>query len=122
MTPMYESIKSFLSFTDAMTMLPDTAVDNLYYYAIALTVIILTTWIASKHEHSPVQKLFTRVFKNTAKNDYLGHSALKTCPKCATQVPLSTLVCETCDYNFLSGSVVTRHKLLPAPDVATSAG
>lgn len=40
----------------------------------------------------------------------------KNCPKCAEQLPLSTLVCDACDYNFLSGSSQSRYRLLPAPD------
>jgi hypothetical protein len=39
-------------------------------------------------------------------------SARKCCPSCSEQVPLSTLICDACDYNFLSGH---GHKLLPAP-------
>jgi hypothetical protein len=31
-------------------------------------------------------------------------------------MPLSTLVCDACDYNFLSGSSQSRYRLLPAPD------
>jgi hypothetical protein len=40
----------------------------------------------------------------------------KKCPKCAEQLPISSLVCDGCEYNFLSGMVGTRLKLLPSPD------
>jgi hypothetical protein len=40
---------------------------------------------------------------------------LKKCPKCAEQLPISALVCDSCDYNFLSRTVGHRHKLLPSP-------
>ena len=40
----------------------------------------------------------------------------KKCPKCAEQLPISSLVCDACEYNFLSGMVGSRLKLLPAPD------
>ena len=43
-------------------------------------------------------------------------SALKSCPSCTKQLPLSTLICEACDYNFLSGMVGHGHKLLPSPE------
>jgi ribosomal protein L40E len=39
--------------------------------------------------------------------------AFKKCPQCTAQLPLSALVCDDCDYNFLSSSIL-RHKLLPA--------
>jgi hypothetical protein len=42
--------------------------------------------------------------------------AFKKCPGCAEELPLSTLVCDACEYNFLSGSIGSKYKLLPAPD------
>jgi hypothetical protein len=39
--------------------------------------------------------------------------AFKKCPQCTAQLPLSALVCDDCDYNFISSSIL-RHKLLPA--------
>lgn len=41
--------------------------------------------------------------------------AQKNCPHCAEAMPISALFCDACDYNFLSGSLVTRQKSLPAP-------
>jgi hypothetical protein len=40
--------------------------------------------------------------------------AVKKCPKCAEQLPPSALICEACDYNFLSRTVGHRHNLLPS--------
>ena len=37
----------------------------------------------------------------------------KKCPKCARELQVSILICETCEYNFLSGTVGVRNKLLP---------
>ena len=39
---------------------------------------------------------------------------LKKCPECAEQLPISALVCDACDYNFLCRTVGHRHKLLPS--------
>ena len=41
--------------------------------------------------------------------------AFNKCPQCTVQLPLSALVCDDCDYNFLSSSIL-RHKLLPASE------
>jgi hypothetical protein len=41
--------------------------------------------------------------------------ASKKCPNCAEQLPLSGVICEACDYNFLSGMVGYGNKLLPSP-------
>jgi hypothetical protein len=43
-------------------------------------------------------------------------AASKTCPNCEEQLPLSGLICEACDYNFLSGMVGYGNKLLPSPE------
>jgi Uncharacterised protein family UPF0547 len=50
--------------------------------------------------------------EGTKKSD-LAALTFKKCPGCSAQLPLSTLVCDACDYNFLSSSIL-RHKLLPA--------
>jgi hypothetical protein len=42
----------------------------------------------------------------------------KDCPNCSEPLPLSALICEACDYNFLSRSVGGKHKLLAAPGSA----
>jgi len=76
-----------------------------FLFAILLTVAVLVsvteTTIASSNakEHHPTD---IRAFKN--------------CPNCTDQLPLSTLVCDACEYNFLSGSTGSRYKLLPPPD------
>jgi predicted amidophosphoribosyltransferase len=69
--------------------------------AIAVLVAITTkkSRVSTAKEHHPVD---LRTFKK--------------CPNCNDQLPLSTLVCDACEYNFLSGSNGPRHKLLPAPD------
>jgi Uncharacterised protein family UPF0547 len=41
--------------------------------------------------------------------------AFKKCPQCTVQLPLSALVCDDCDHNFLSSSIL-RHRLLPASE------
>ncbi len=43
--------------------------------------------------------------------------ASKKCPNCAEHLPLSGLLCEACDYNFLSGMVGCGNKLLPSPEL-----
>lgn len=124
---MNEWVSSFTSFAHAAingsAIMPAEGMGTVYYYGIASTVIlILAIRIATKKNDGPLRGFFARAFKSGDKGEYLAHSALKTCPKCALQLPLSTLVCDTCDFNFLSGCVGTRHKLLPAPDAARSTG
>ena len=123
---MHDWIRSLSFFAEIITnsIMPVDGTDSLYFHAVALTVVILAVRIANTKDQSFFQGfLAAATFKGArAKRQDVVLSALKTCPKCAEQLPLSTLVCDTCDYNFLSRTVGPRHKLLPAPDVAASAG
>jgi len=42
--------------------------------------------------------------------------AVKKCPNCAEQLAISALMCDECNYNFLSQSMGSRSKLLPPPE------
>jgi predicted nucleic acid binding AN1-type Zn finger protein len=42
--------------------------------------------------------------------------AIKKCPNCTEQLPLSAVLCDGCDYNFLSEMVGHGQKLLPSPE------
>ncbi len=42
--------------------------------------------------------------------------ATKNCPGCEGQLPLSAIICEGCDYNFLAARPVRMQALLPGPD------
>jgi hypothetical protein len=80
----------------------DEGLNILHFFAIALIVTFLTARIASKKDRA----IFKRQHVAT----------LKKCPKCAEQLPLPALVCDACDYNFLSRMVGRRHELLPSPN------
>jgi hypothetical protein len=41
---------------------------------------------------------------------------LKPCPNCAEQLPLSAIMCDTCDYNFLAERPGRRQVLLQPPN------
>jgi hypothetical protein len=45
--------------------------------------------------------------------------ALKPCPNCAEQLPLSAIICDTCDYNFLAERPGRGQKLLPSSQPIT---
>jgi len=45
--------------------------------------------------------------------------ALKPCPTCAEQLPLSAIICHACDYNFLAERPGRGQKLLPSPQPMT---
>ena len=79
--------------------------NGFFLFAILLIIAVL---IAINAKNSGV---------STAKEHHpVDLRAFKKCPNCAEQLPLSTLVCDACEYNFLSESNGPKHKLLPAPD------
>lgn len=43
-------------------------------------------------------------------------TAMKTCPNCSGQVPMSTLMCDRCDHNFLTGMIGSGQRMLPSPE------
>jgi|SRR4030095_13407581 hypothetical protein len=99
-------LENFLSFATPVVMNEGTltigeGLDFFLFSGIALALAFLMARFAKQKGSS---------FKK--------HDVLKKCPKCAEQLPLPTLVCDTCDYNFLSGTVGHRHKLLPSPSDA----
>jgi hypothetical protein len=120
---MYEAISQILSLvtlavTNGSTLMLDGDSDVLHFLAIALILAFLTARIASKKDGS--------FFKWFLAGALLGIIALpvailkrhhavlsvKKCPKCAEQLPLSALVCDTCEYNFISRIVGHGQKLL----------
>jgi hypothetical protein len=129
---MYEPISQSLSLvalmvTNGSTLMMDGDPDIFPFLAIALTLAFLTARIASKKDGS--------FFKWFVAGAFLGIialpvaifkrrrgvlSALKKCPKCAEQLPLSVLVCAACDYNFITRIVGNGHKLLASPNISGS--
>jgi hypothetical protein len=119
---MYEPISQILSLVaNGSTFIIDGDADILHFLAIALILAFLTARIASKKDGS--------FFKWFVAGAFLGiialpiaifkrqqvPSTLKKCPKCAEQLPVSALVCDSCEYNFISRIVGHGHKLLASP-------
>lgn len=123
---MYEAILEKLStfatlvVTDGSTLMIAEGLNMLHFSAIALILVFLAGRIAKKKDGSFYK---SSEAGSTLANDCTSGRifkkrhipALKKCPKCAEQLPPSTLICDACDYNFLSGMVGQRDRLLPSP-------
>ena len=121
---MYEAITGYfptlakLIVTNGSTLVIAGGINILHFSAIALILVFLAVRIAKR-------KSFTArsdpMDNSTATRFFKRHpiSALKKCPNCAEQLPLSALICDACDYNFLSGMVGHGQKLLPSPEPMT---
>ena len=87
---------------------------------IALIIALLVGRMGSKKASAFFKPRTSKVKKALPAAIFRKHqaalSATKKCPNCAGNLPISTLVCDACEYNFLSGTVGLRNKLLPSPD------
>jgi hypothetical protein len=93
----------------------------LHISGIALILAFFTARTARGLERGFFKAFLTRrLFANDRDPDRMFErqhiQALKKCPNCSEQLPLTALICEPCDYNFLSGMVGHGHKLLPSPE------
>ncbi|HYA28435.1 MAG TPA: hypothetical protein VEI95_06415 [Acidobacteriota bacterium] len=124
---MYETLsRKFSSYatwvlTKQNSLLESESLIILALSIIALSLAVITATIARKKDGSYFRWFVAGAFFGIIalpmvihkKRSVIDPPPLKQCPKCAEQHPLSTLICESCDYNFLSGMVGHRHKLLP---------
>jgi len=113
---MHEAITKALSSSASAEIFSDA---NLPYFA--ALALLLVFWVAGCA--SEIATFFTkRLFHQDDAADQMFErrniSARKCCPGCTEELPLSTLICGACDYNFLSGSTSHGRKLLPAPPSA----
>jgi hypothetical protein len=91
-----------------------------FLLAMAVTVIIFAARLAKE----PVSAFFKSFTLGIPLRNILLAERLiaakslapqKNCPNCAEPTPISALFCDACDYNFLSGTIGSRQKSLPAP-------
>jgi Uncharacterised protein family UPF0547 len=129
---MYEAISQILSLvtlvvTNGSTLIIDGDSDILHFLAITLILAFLTARIASKKDGSFFKWFVAGAFLGiialpvaiAIKRQHVL-SVLKKCPKCAEQLPVSALVCDACEYNFISRIVGHGHKLLASPKTSGS--
>ncbi len=96
----------------------------LHFSAIALILVFLAAMIAKK-KYARSFKTFVAESKlaNNSVSDRLFDRpripALKKCPNCTEQLPLSALICDACEYNFLSTMVGRGQRFLPSPEPMT---
>ena len=105
---------------DGSTAMTVEELNILHFAALALILVFLAIRRAKGKDGSFFNSFLAGLgFKNDHATDHMfekGHiQAMKKCPNCSEQLPLSALICEPCDYNFLSGMVGRGHKLLPSP-------
>ena len=96
-------------------------VTTLPFAAFALFLIFLTAKSAKGHAGGFFKALLAGDwFQDESAADRMFErrniSAVKTCPGCSEQVPMSVLICAGCDHNFLTGTVGSGQRMLPSPE------
>src|SRR5262245_55547016 len=92
--------------------------------AVALIIVLLAVGIV-KRKRGVFLKSFRPRRTATNKRSYGRLSerhrrpALKPCPNCAEKLPLTAVICNICDYNFLAERPGRGQTLLPAPQPIT---
>ncbi|MGH7797099.1 MAG: hypothetical protein ACREQ2_19730 [Candidatus Binatia bacterium] len=109
--------------TNARALVIAEDANILYFSAIAVTLGLLTAKIASKKDGGFFKWFIAGAFLGIIalpvaifKKQHVPLTALKKCPKCDDQLPLPALVCDACDYNFISGIAGHRRQMLPSPN------
>ena len=104
--------------TYGSTFMIAEGLDTVSIAGIAAILVLLTARIVTRKRDA--RKSFrrrgaitnTRAFGRRAKSK----PVLKPCPSCAERLPLSTIICGTCDYNFLAERPGRGQNLLPPPE------
>ena len=113
-----------LVLTDGRTLMIPGNSDILHFAAMALILLLLTARMVKRkrggffkssraRSASSINRAADRFFENKRM------PAVKPCPNCAEQLPLSALVCDSCDYNFLAARPGRGQGLLPPPNPMT---
>jgi hypothetical protein len=122
--PMDEAIVENLSnlanllLTDGSPLMIAGGSEILPVTAVALIIVLLVARIVKRkifraRGTGTHKRTFGRLFERQRSPD------LKPCPNCAEQVPLSALICNACDYNFLAARPGRGQNLLPPPQPMT---
>lgn len=90
------------------------------FAAIAFALVLVLLRVMRATRRFPIVSAMARtVAKICGRERYLEKNRaleIKKCPNCEAEVPLSTLICEGCEFNFVSGMIGHGHMLLPSPE------
>jgi hypothetical protein len=121
---MYETIVENLSnlanllLTDGRALMAAEGLEILPITGVALILVLLVARIVKRKTFrtrgtGTHKRASGRLFERQRSPE------LKPCPNCAKQLPLSAIICDTCDYNFLAARPGRGQNLLPSPQPMT---
>lgn len=121
---MYEGIVENLSnlanllLTDGHALMVAAGPEILPITAFALILVLLVTRIV-KREPFRARGAVTHKRASGRLFERQRSPEVKPCPNCTKQLPLSAIICNTCDYNFLAARPGRGQNLLPLPQPMT---
>ena len=121
---MYEAIVENLSnlanllLTDGRALMVAGGPEILPITAVALILLLLVTRIV-KRKTFRARGTVTHKRASGRLFEKQRSPELKPCPNCTEQLPLSAIICHTCDYNFLAARPGRGQRLLPPPQPMT---
>ena len=104
-----------LLLTDGRALMMTSDLEIFPVTAVALILVLL---VAKLVKRKTFRRRRTGIHKRASgRLSKKQHSPeLKPCPNCAEQLPLSAIICNTCDYNFLAARPDRGQKMLPSPE------
>jgi hypothetical protein len=124
---MFEAIsKSFISF---MLLMVERETANFSFDSVmvfrflapAAALAVLTAGIARNKGGSFLKWFFAGALVGVIalpmaifKRKKITYPGQKQCPNCAQKLPIQAVLCDACDFNFLSMAVGNRYKPIPA--------
>jgi hypothetical protein len=112
-----------LVLTYGSTLVKTERLDTLDIAGVALIVVLLAARIVNRKLGFLKSFRAWRTLNNKRSYGRLSERqrrpALKPCPNCAEQLPLTAVICYICDYNFLAERPGRGQTLLPAPQPMT---
>src|SRR5262245_32530903 len=104
--------------TYGSTFMIAEGLDSVSITAIAAILVLLTVRIVTRKRHGrkSSRRRGSTANKMTFVRRVKGQPVSKPCPSCAELLPLSAIICGTCDYNFLAERPGRGQNLLPSPE------
>ena len=112
------STLAIFALADGKTFLSAEGLDILDISAIALILVFLVGKIVKRRQSGFSKSASVWGTSTPAAARFFASKpipVLKPCPHCARQLPLSAIICEQCDHNFLAARPGRGQKLLPSP-------
>jgi len=103
-----------LLLADGHALIMTSGLEILPFTAVALILVLLVAKLV-KRKTFRTRRTGTHKRASGRLSKKQHSPELKPCPNCPEQLPLSAIMCGSCDYNFLAARPGRGQKMLPSP-------